>query len=169
LILESNAPAAADSGAFDMSTERPSETAPLAAPADATPIVGPAATAPTQTPPSPADASNAIDATPAAQRAILPFEALHLSGEVDSRAWTVDLTRGESESPTTLSIGYKSALAVARESSRLRVLVNDRLVLERSIAASEQLGRLSINLPGGLLRPGAHLFRAEVSQRHRTD
>jgi cellulose synthase operon protein B len=168
-LLASLSGAVADSGAFDMSTERPYEAAPLAAPADATPIVGPAATAPTQTPPSPADASNAIDATPAAQRAILPFEVLRLSGEVDSRSWTVDLTRGESESPTTLSIGYKSALVVAPESSRLRVLVNDRLVLEGSIAASEQLGRLSIKLPGGLLRPGANLFRAEVSQRHRTD
>jgi cellulose synthase operon protein B len=168
-LLASLSGAVADSGAFDMSTERPYEAAPLAAPADATPIVGPAATTPTQKTPSPADASNAIDATPAAQRAILPFEVLRLSGEVDSRSWTVDLTRGESESPTTLSIGYKSALVVAPESSRLRVLVNDRLVLEGSIAASEQLGRLSIKLPGGLLRPGANLFRAEVSQRHRTD
>jgi hypothetical protein len=51
----------------------------------------------------------------------------------------------------------------------LRVLVNDRVVLEGPIAASESIGRLSIKLPAGLLHTGANLFRIEASQRHRTD
>jgi hypothetical protein len=164
--------ALADSGAFDMSTERPSQPSQprtAAPPADSSPFVAPLATAPAQSPPSPLESVGAAGAVPAAQRAILPSEVLRLNGEVDSRSWSVELTRDESESPATLTVGYKSAVVVAPESSRLRVLVNDRPVLEGPIAASEQLGRLSIKLPVGLLRPGSNLFRAEVSQRHRTD
>jgi hypothetical protein len=161
--------AMADSGGFDMSTEQSSQTRTAAPPADSPPFVAPLATAPAQSSSPPLESVGAAGVVPAAQRAILPAAVLRLNGEVDSRSWSVELTRDESESPATLTVGYKSAVVVAPESSRLRVLVNDRPVLEGPIAASEQLGQLSIKLPVGLLRPGPNLFRAEVSQRHRTD
>jgi hypothetical protein len=147
--------AVAEPGAFDMSTERPA-TPPLAA----TPIPEPS---------PPRETANPVAAAASAERAILPSEVLRLDGEVDSRSWNIYLTRGESESPATLTIGYKSAMVVAPESSRLRVLVNDRVALESPIAASERKAQLSIRLPNGLLRAGPNLFRVEVSQRHRTD
>src|SRR5450432_729865 len=151
--------AAADSGSFDMTTEHPSR--PAAAPLEAIP--------PPTTKATPAEAVNSIGLAGAAQRPILPYETLRLSGEVDSRSWNLDLTKGESDSAATLTIGYKSAVVVAPESSRLRVLVNNRLALESPIAASENTGQLSIKLPPGLLHTGPNLFRVEVSQRHRTD
>jgi hypothetical protein len=163
------APSAADSGSFGMSPGQSSQPHTAAAPADARPVIAPTAATPVQTAPSHVESADVIEKAPAAQRAILPFAVLRLSGEVDSRSWNVDLTRVESDSRATLTIGYKSAMLVAPEYSRLRVLVNDQLVLESPIAASERLGKLSINLPAGLLRPGANLFRIEVSQRHRTD
>jgi cellulose synthase operon protein B len=163
------APTAADSSSFGMSSEQSSPPHTAALRPDALPTIAPSAAAAVQTPPSQVQSANAIDTTPAAQRAILPFAVLHLNGEVDSRSWNVDLTQVESKSQATLTIGYKSAVLVASESSRLRLLVNDRPVVEGPIAASERLGQLSVRLPVGLLRPGANLFRVEVSQRHRTD
>jgi hypothetical protein len=150
--------AAADSSSFDMTTEqKPRPAAPLEA------IPAPATRAPS------AEAVGSVAPAAAARRPILPFETLRLNGEVDSRSWNIDLTKGESDSAATLTIGYKSAVVVAPESSRLRVLVNNRLALESPIAASENTAQLSIKLPPGLLRTGPNLFRVEVSQRHRTD
>jgi hypothetical protein len=158
---------ATDSSSFGMSPEQSSAPHDAAPPTDTLPVVAPSAATPVQTAPAPSHVESATN--PVAQRAILPFAVLRLSGEVDSRSWNVDLTRAESESRATLTIGYKSAVLVAPEYSRLRVLVNDRPVLESPIAASERSRKLSINLPAGVLRPGANLFRIEVSQRHRTD
>jgi cellulose synthase operon protein B len=162
LLLFGVANAAADTSVFDMAPEQPST------PGASTSLPAPATSSAPEPQPlvKPVTSSNTSGVE---HRAILPSDILRLSGEVDSRSWTVELTRQEADSPATLSVGYKSAVVVAPESSRLRVLVNDRLVLEGPISASAELGQLSIKLPVSLLRPGANLFRAEVSQRHRTD
>ena len=102
-------------------------------------------------------------------RPILPMEVLRLGGELDSRSWNINFTRGEADSPATLTIGYKSALVVAPESSRLRVFINDHPVLESPISAPESMRKLSVRLPVGLLHSGPNLIRIEASQRHRTD
>ena len=147
------------SATFDMSTEQP--------------------------PPSPSTTPGAIVAEPSAVandrpgvpgptddgaiRPILPADVLRLAGEVDSRSWTVELTRAQAESGATLTIAYKSAIVVAPESSKLRVLVNDRTAIESPISASQEPGLLSVRLPPDLLHPGSNLIRIEASQRHRTD
>ena len=173
--------AAQETGAFDMSTEKPATPGPaspvpvaappaVAQPMEAQPVAAPpVAATPDAAPPAASANADIASAAQAAELAILPTEVLRLSGETDFRAWEIDLTRAEAESPATVTVGYKSAVVVAPESSRLRVLINERVVLEGPIAASERFGRLSIRLPVGLLRTGANLIRVEASQRHRTD
>jgi hypothetical protein len=102
-------------------------------------------------------------------RPILPWDVLRLTGELDSRSWTVDLTSAQAESATTLTIAYKGAVVVAPESSKLRVFVNDHEAIESPIAAPEDVGHLSVQLAPGLLHPGSNLLRIEASERHRTD
>ena len=98
-----------------------------------------------------------------------PMLLSSLRASSTSRAWAINLTRAEAESAATLTIGYKAAVVVAPELSRLRVSVNGRLVLDNPISASDHDERLSVRLPTGLLRAGANLFRIEGDQRHRTD
>jgi cellulose synthase operon protein B len=104
-----------------------------------------------------------------ASRPILPWDVLRLTGESDSRSWTVDLTSAQAESAAALTIAYKAAVVVAPESSKLRVFVNDHVAIESPIAAPENVGRLSAQLTPGLLHPGSNLIRIEASERHRTD
>ncbi len=169
LFLAGLGGAVADSGPFNMSDERPSQPA-AAKEKDSSPAIAPDAAPNT---PAPAIGSDPSSAPPGGQQAtlrpLLPEETLRLSGETASRSWDIDLTGGEAESPATLTLGYKSALVVAPETSRLRVFINDHLALESPISASESMGKLSTALPPGLLRPGPNLVRVDVSQRHRTD
>jgi cellulose synthase operon protein B len=102
-------------------------------------------------------------------RPILPWDVLRLTGELDSRSWTVDLTSAQAESAATLTIAYKGGVVVAPESSKLRVFVNDHAAIEGPIAAPEDVGHLSVQLTPGLLHPGSNLIRIEASERHRTD
>jgi cellulose synthase operon protein B len=125
-------------------------------------------------PAKPSDAAHdqAVVANPAAggaSRTILPWDVLRLTGELDSRSWTVDLTSAQAESAATLTIAYKAAVVVAPESSKLRVFVNDHAAIESPIAAPEDVGHLSVQLTPGLLHPGSNLIRIEASERHRTD
>ena len=169
LFLAGLGGAVADSGPFNMSDERPSQPA-AAKEKDSSPAIAPDAAPNT---PAPAIESDPSSAPPGGQQAtlrpLLPEETLRLSGETASRSWDIDLTGGEAESPATLTLGYKSALVVAPETSRLRVFINDHLALESPISASESMGKLSTALPPGLLRSGPNLVRVDVSQRHRTD
>jgi hypothetical protein len=156
------------SSVFDMSVEQPASTRrstpPAAGEAPAT-NSEPANTQATE-PDSSAYSRAVVDDV---ARPILPGDILRLTGELDSRSWNIALTQRQAESPATLTIGYKAAVVVASESSKIRVLVNDRLALEGPIAASEDIGQLSSQLPPGLLHSGTNLLRIEVSQRHRTD
>ena len=112
--------------------ERPSQPEAIIQPGSP-PAIGPEAAPKTE---APAVGGGGVGSEPVgsqvAQRAILPAEMLRLNGELDLRSWDIDLTRSEADSPATLTMGYKSALVVAPETSRLRVFLNDRLALGES-------------------------------------
>ncbi|MDQ0390676.1 cellulose biosynthesis cyclic di-GMP-binding regulatory protein BcsB [Labrys monachus] len=177
---------------FDMTPERGNRPAPLPSPIPLP--LPPAAVAPAPAPdqtaaPAPAPVPPAAAATPAAapqspatlpnskaksqptslDRPILPYKHLILEGEIDSKTWNVVLTRDQAASPVTLTLGYKAAVFVAPESSRLSLRINNRPIFDTPIEASDRLGQLTAQLPAGLLRPGPNLFRLEATQRHRTD
>jgi hypothetical protein len=102
-------------------------------------------------------------------RQILPWDVLRLTGELDSRSWTINLTGAQAESAATLTVAYKAAVVVAPESSKIRVFVNDHATIESPIEAPEEVGHFSAQLTPGLLHPGSNLIRIEASERHRTD
>jgi hypothetical protein len=152
-------PAHVASAAFDMPTEPPASRA------------APAVREPSTLDPSAAHGPAAV-ANPTAggaSRPILPWDVLRLTGELDSRSWTIELTSAQAEGAAALTIAYKAAVVVAPESSKLRVFVNDHVAIESPIAAPEEVGHLSVQLTPGLLHPGSNLIRIEASERHRTD
>jgi cellulose synthase operon protein B len=149
------------SAIFEMPTELPPPSHTPPAIREAPP------TKPGETAHDPAAVANV--AAGGAIRPILPWDVLRLTGELDSRSWTVDLTSAQADSAAMLTIAYKGAVVVAPESSKLRVFVNDHAAIESPIAAPEDVGQLSVQLTPGLLHPGPNLLRIEASERHRTD
>jgi hypothetical protein len=103
------------------------------------------------------------------ERPILPFETLRFEGETDARSWTFHLTQDEAASGTTLAMGYKNAVVVMPEGSRLRIAINGESVLDTPIASSADFKRVTSSIRPGLLRPGQNIIRMEALQRHRTD
>jgi len=103
------------------------------------------------------------------ERPILPFETLRFEGETDARSWTFHLTQDEAASGATFSIGYKNAVVVMPEGSRLRIAINGESVLDTPIASSNDIKRVTSSIRPGLLRPGQNIIRMESLQRHRTD
>jgi hypothetical protein len=155
---------------FDMGIEREAlPPAPVTTPAVAT------STPPATTTPSLGELRGATTAVPAVavattyNRPIVPLQDLRLSGEIDGRAWTTYLTATQAAAPATLHLAFSNALLVAPEASQIRLLINDRLVIEAPIANSNDPAGYAIELPAGLLHAGANRMRIEVSQRHRTD
>ena len=103
------------------------------------------------------------------ERPILPFETLRFEGETDARSWTFHLTQDEAASGATFSIGYKNAVVVMPEGSRLRIAINGESVLDTPISSSNDIKRVTASIRPGLLRPGQNIIRMEALQRHRTD
>jgi hypothetical protein len=183
LVLMGAAPLYAEEpvSPFDMSPERGRLPAPAPPPPalptpvpeqtqGAEPAPAPQPAAPAQTAPVPSVPPKAEEARgDLYDRPILPFRQLVLEGEIDTRAWNVVLTKDQADSPATLSLGYRTSVVVAPETSRLRLNVNGQTVFDTPIAASDQLARLSVDLPAGLLKAGANMFRLQAIQRHRTD
>lgn len=150
------------SSPFDMAPERsnlPPSPVPITPPA--------AAPEPAQAAPVPPKPVKPPDNT--YDRPILPFSHLVLEGEIDARAWEVVLTREQAASPVTLTLGYKASVVVAPETSRLTLVINNQAVFDAPVTASGEVGKLSAELPAGLLKAGANLFRLQIVQRHRTD
>jgi hypothetical protein len=187
----SNAPQASPAPAvpFDMRQPgAPPAAAPSPRPADPQPAP-PAGTAapfsmgPRNAAPSAATGGNApppvrapvVVNTPAArsvariERPILPFETLRFEGETDARSWTFHLTQDEAASGATFSMGYKNAVVVMPEGSRLRVAINGESVLDTPISSSNDIRRVTSSIRPGLLRQGQNIIRMEALQRHRTD
>lgn len=108
-------------------------------------------------------------ALPAKLRYLVPFQKLSLDGEIASRSWTIHLTPGQAASAQTLNYGYRSAIFVAPEASKLAVYVNDTLVSEQPIQSPEKISERSIALPRDLLQPGANKISFRAVQQHRTD
>ena len=103
------------------------------------------------------------------RRYLLPFQAMTLSGETASKTWVVYLTPGQAAAAKRLNYGYKNAIVVAPETSRLSVLINDRLVSEQPVQSPNGVSVKSIDVPKSLLRPGANKISFRVRQQHRTD
>lgn len=103
------------------------------------------------------------------ERPILPFESTRFEGETDARSWTFHLTQDEAASGATLSMGYKNAVVVMPEGSRLRIAINGESVLDTPISSPNDIKRVTAAVRSGLLRPGQNIIRMEALQRHRTD
>nr|WP_279306552.1 cellulose biosynthesis cyclic di-GMP-binding regulatory protein BcsB [Microvirga solisilvae] len=103
------------------------------------------------------------------ERPILPFETVRLEGETDSRSWTFHLTQDEASSGASISVGYKNAVVVMPEASRLRIVINGETVIDTTIQSPEDIKRVNASIRPGLLRAGSNFIRMEAFQRHRTD
>lgn len=92
-----------------------------------------------------------------------------LAGENASRSWIVYLTTEQAIAQASLHLGYRNAVVVAPESSRLQLLLNNVLVIDRAVRSTDDFSYLEVDVPGGLMRPGRNEFSIRVHQRHRTD
>lgn len=118
---------------------------------------------------SPQGASAANDQAAFANKPLLPAARVNLEGESDTRNWAFYLTQDEAAADISLDVAYQNALVVMPEASRLTVRINGERVIEQPIASSDRLGRLSVVIRKGLLRPGQNTIRFEAVHRHRTD
>lgn len=137
-------------------------------PASATPAApsgAPASAKPT----GPATVAAAVRSNVRIERPILPFESVRLEGETDARSWTFHLTQDEASSGATLSVGYKNAVVVMPEGSRLRIAINGESIIDTPISSPGDIKRVTASVRPGLLRPGQNIIRMEAFQRHRTD
>lgn len=91
------------------------------------------------------------------------------SGESTQRAWTLYLTPEQASSRTSLNLGYQNAVIVAPESSRLRLTINGKVVVDVPIASSDNPSSLQFPIPPGLLHAGMNDIAVSAVQRHRTD
>lgn len=135
---------------------------------------GTAPGAPSATAPRPAPKPN-VAATPARpapvriERPVLPFETMRLEGETDMHSWTFHLTQDEAASGASISVGYRNAVVVMPEASRLRIVINGETVIDTPIKSPEAIHRVAASIRPGLLRAGSNFIRVEAVQRHRTD
>jgi hypothetical protein len=111
-----------------------------------------------------------VEAKPAQkQRFLIPFQTLKLDGEFATKTWSIVLTPAEAASARKFNYGYRNAIVVAPESSKLSIYVNDTLVVEEPVQSPTGTLERSVDLPAGLLRPGANKVSFRVLQQHRTD
>jgi cellulose synthase (UDP-forming) len=154
VLLLTPAPLLAATAAFDMSHERGNQPAVEVE----KPVETPAAVA-----------LPATDATPTRLRYLVPFPKLTLDGEMANRSWTIYLTPVQAAAALKLNYGYRNAIFVAPETSKIAVYVNDTLVSEQPVQSPEGISERSIELPRDLLKPGANTIGFRVIQQHRTD
>ena len=139
-------------------------TSPQPAPVQATTPAGPDAFSVAATATAPATSAPAEF-----RRYLIPFREMILEGETQRRSWSVFLTAEEASAARKIHSAYQSAVVVAPELSRLRLLVNDVALFDIPIQSSDQVADLIADLPQGLLRPGANTIVLESVMRHRTD
>lgn len=106
---------------------------------------------------------------PVVARYLVPFQKLTLSGEIASRNWMIYLTPGQAASALKFNYGYRNAIFVAPETSKISVYVNDTLISDLPIQSPNGISERSIDLPSGLLQPGANTISLRAIQQHRTD
>ena len=56
---------------------------------------------------------------PTKLRYLVPFQKLSLDGEISGRSWTIYLTQAQAAAARTLNYGYRSAIFVAPETSKM--------------------------------------------------
>lgn len=152
LLLAGSIPAF--SAPFDMSGERAKDSvAESDKKLDAAPIAGP----------------KVEPIVPVKLSYLVPFPKLTLNGEIASRTWTVYLTPGQAASALKLNYGYRNAILIAPETSKISVYVNDTLVSEQPVQSPNSIAERSIELPRDLLQPGANKISFRAVQQHRTD
>lgn len=152
---------------FTVPSMVPSMTAPAGAPTPGVPSI--AITAPVAPVPAAAVQAAAKPGEKRLIRYIVPQPSLRLEGENDQRSWSVFLTAAEAGRAAEIQLAYKNAIVVMPEASRLRVLLNNEVVLEAPLASSEKFKPVTAAVPAGLLRPGPNVLRIQAFQRHRTD
>ncbi|MFD1253741.1 cellulose synthase regulator protein [Devosia equisanguinis] len=148
-----SAPAFAQSTPFDMGPESGLVVTP---PPTSAPEATPSVTVPTPQP-------TGFD------RYILPDSTLSLEGETSRRLVALYLTAAQAQAPATLHLSYLNAVMVAPEVSRLTVTINGVSLTSVPIAASAGPAALSVDVPSGVLKPGANVVEFSAVQRHRTD
>lgn len=106
---------------------------------------------------------------PSVRRYVLQSPKLRLQGENPVKGWTFLATPEQASSEATFDLGYRNAVVVAPEASRLTVVVNETPVIAQELRGGEFNQHLAVKLPAGVLKPGANRVRFQVEQRHRTD
>jgi len=151
------------------STATPSNIAPQRPAPAAPPQAQGGSTAPAKPAAPPTMGATAGRSVARIERPVLPFETIRLEGETDARSWTVHLTQDEASSGASIALGYKNAVVVMPEGSRLRIAINGESVVDTPISSSNDIKRMTASIRPGLLRAGQNIVRVEAFQRHRTD
>lgn len=103
------------------------------------------------------------------RRYIIPASSMVLEGEHDRHSWSIYVTPEQAASPARLNLGYQNAVVVAPEASQISILLNNRLIGQQPVAASENPAQVSFAVPAGLLQQGVNVVTLRAEQRHRTD
>ncbi|WP_420394139.1 cellulose biosynthesis cyclic di-GMP-binding regulatory protein BcsB [Acuticoccus sp.] len=111
----------------------------------------------------------AQSAEPIVDRPIVPDRTLRLDGEVAASSWTVFLSTSEAARGGTLSVAFTNSVLVLPEASRLRVLLNGRLIAQTAIDSPDRTKVIVLPVPAELLRTGENAVRLEADMRHRID
>lgn len=101
----------------------------------------------------------------------LPTDArqLRFEGEVARRDLPVYLRKEQIVEQASLRLRFMNSIAVMPEASRMKVLVNDRLIGELALDAANDAGNVDLPIPPGLLEVGYNAISFQVQQRHRVD
>ncbi len=157
---------------FDMSPEGPAQrpAAPEIAPPLTLPLPLPGSNRPVEpSTPSIPSAQPPADSADGDRRYLVPAEDLTLSGEFARRVWSIYLPEQQASLPATLTLGYRNAIVIAPEASKLSIYLNGRMLSEETISATDTPKVLNLQIPAGMLQAGANRIEMRVNQRHRTD
>lgn len=149
LLLGLSTAACAQSTPFDMTPEGASPAAKVAT--------------------SPVPVAPVAPETAPLRRYVLQSPTLRLQGENPLKGWTFIATPEQASSEATFDLGYRNAIVVAPEASRLTVVVNETPIIAQELRGGEFNQHLAVKLPAGILKPGVNRVRFQVEQRHRTD
>jgi len=101
----------------------------------------------------------------------LPAGAADLlfAGEAAGHEWPVFVPGSMVTSPTTLRLALDSSVSSLPERSHLEVAVNDRVLVDTTLAALGGSTTLAVPVPVGLLEQGYNGVKVRVTQHHRVD
>lgn len=119
--------------------------------------------------PETATAVEQAPAEPDAIRYILPANGVQLNGEISRLDYLLYVTPSQATARAQLHLGYLNSLVVAPETSRLRVVINQDIVLNIPVASSSQSSAVNVDIPAGLLKQGFNNVSVSADMRHRTD